>query len=68
MSTRFAPRQGLIIVRAEMYGPLGQTRTAMLIHGYTLPAAANIDGVLGLDYLREQTLTIDFRTTLLTLA
>lgn len=127
MSTRFAPRQGLIIVYAEVYGPqgqtqarlaldtgavtttirtdilvrvgydlsqpasqarvvtgsrietvpvlmllqidaLGQTRADMPIHAYTLPAAANIDGVLGLDFLREQTLTIDFKQGLLTLA
>ena len=47
---------------------LGQTRTDMPIHAYTLPAAARIDGVLGLDYLREQTLTIDYRTGTLTLA
>ncbi len=40
----------------------------MTILSYTLPAAANIDGVLGLDFLREQTLTIDFKQGLLTLA
>lgn len=127
MSTRFAPRQGLIIVYADVYGPLGciqarfaldtgavtttirtgileeigynlslpagqtrivtgsrietvpvlvlsqitalgQTKTDMPMLSYTLPAAANIDGVLGLDFLREQTLTIDFRQGLLTLA
>ncbi len=105
MSTRFAPRQGLIIVYADVYGPLGQaqarlaldtgavtttiradileeigcdlskpaaqarivtgsrietvpvlvlsqitalgqTKTDMPILSYTLPAAANLDGVL----------------------
>lgn len=127
MSTRFAPRQGLIIVYVDVYGPqgqtqarlaldtgavtttirtdilvrvgydlfaparqtrivtgsrietvpllalsqitaLGQTQTDMTILSYTLPAAANIDGVLGLDFLREQTLTVDFKQGLLTLA
>ncbi len=127
MTTRFAPRQGLVIVSAEVYGPrgqraarlaldtgavttmistdilsaagydlsqpvsqaliatastietvprlvlmqitaLGQTKTDMSILGYTVPAATRVDGVLGLDFLREQTLTIDFKQGLLTLA
>ncbi len=126
MSTRFWPNRGLVLVRAEVYGPLGhvearlaldtgavttmirtelldrvgydlsqpanqtrivtasgmetvprltlsqitalgQTRTNMFIISYTLPAAAHVDGLLGLDYLRGQTLTIDFRQGLLTL-
>lgn len=28
---------------------------------YSLPPSAHIDGLLGLDYMREQQLTIDFR-------
>lgn len=46
---------------------LQQAQYHMPIHAYTLPAAANIDGLLGLDFLRDRTLTIDFPQGLLTL-
>jgi predicted aspartyl protease len=47
---------------------LGQTRSAFPIIAHTLPAGATIDGLLGLDFLRGQLLTIDFRNATITLA
>ncbi len=46
---------------------LGQTRARLPIVCHTLPSSAVIDGLLGLDFLRGQSLTIDFRNGLLTL-
>ncbi len=40
---------------------LGQERTGFLVLGHTLPPSAGVDGVLGLDFLRGLTLTVDFR-------
>src|SRR5262249_21077810 len=40
---------------------LGQERRAFPVLGHTLPPSAAIDGVLGLDFFRGLTLTIDFR-------
>ena len=37
------------------------------ILGHTLPPSAGIDGLLGLDFVRGQTLTVDFRTGTITL-
>jgi hypothetical protein len=39
---------------------LGHTRTEFPMLAHTLPPSAGVDGVLGLDFLRGQTLTIDF--------
>lgn len=120
MSFSFDPRQGLIVVRAELWGPagsavlqlaldtgatgtlinvgmlvavgydpalapdrfqvttgsgvefvpripldkvvtLGQERQGFPVLAHTLPPSAGIDGLLGLDFFRGQTLTIDFR-------
>jgi hypothetical protein len=30
--------------------------------GHTLPPSAGVDGLLGLDFLRGQSLTLDFRS------
>jgi predicted aspartyl protease len=127
MPFRFAPQRGLIIVRAEVEGPLGnrvlrlaldtgatrtlinktllasvgydpaaaprqvpfttgsgsaaaprirvsklralgQERTNFLLLCHTLPSNVVADGLLGLDFLRGQSLTIDFRNGLITLA
>lgn len=127
MSFRFEPQQGLIILRAELWGPsgsavlrlaldtgatgtvvnvgmlvavgydpalapgriqvttgsgvefaplvrldkltaLGQERTGFPVLCHTLPPSAGVDGLLGLDFLRGQTLTIDFRNGAVTLA
>lgn len=38
---------------------LGQERTSFLTLGHTLPPSAGVDGLLGLDFFRGQTLTID---------
>ena len=46
---------------------LGQERTNFPVLGHTLPPSASIDGVLGLDCVRGQTLTVDFRTGTITL-
>jgi predicted aspartyl protease len=46
---------------------LGQERTSFAVLGHTLPPSAGIDGVLGLDFMRGQTLTVDFRTGTITL-
>ena len=46
---------------------LGQERTSFPVLGHTLPPSAGIDGVLGLDFMRGQTLTVDFRTGIITL-
>ncbi len=127
MSLPFDPEQGLVIVRAELWGPtaravlrltldtgatatlvniamlvavgydpalaptrvqvttgsgveyvprvtlsrilaLGQECTHFAVLGHTLPPSAGVDGLLGLDFLRGQSLTLDFRTGHLTLA
>lgn len=39
---------------------LGQERFDFSILAHTLPPSANIDGLLGLDFFRQQVLTIDF--------
>ena len=96
MSVPFDPQQGLIIVRAELWGPNGSgvlrlaldtgatgtvVNVGMLVAlGYdpalvpdrvqvtTLPPSAGVDGLLGLDFLRGQNLTIDFRAGQVTVA
>lgn len=52
----FAPR---VILEKMMV--LGQARTGFPVLGHTLPPSAGVDGLLGLDFLRGQSLTIDFR-------
>jgi hypothetical protein len=47
---------------------LGQDRFDFPVLCHTLPSSARIDGLLGLDFLRGQTLTIDFRSGQITLA
>lgn len=46
---------------------LEQERTDFSILAHTLPSATRVDGVLGLDFLRRQTLNIDFRSGEITL-
>jgi hypothetical protein len=50
------------------FSTLGQHRFGFHIVGHTLPPAALADGLLGLDFLRDQTLTNDFRTGQISLA
>lgn len=127
MSFPFDPQQGLIIVRAELWGPngsvvlqlaldtgatwtvvnvgmlvalgydpalapdrvqvttasgiefapcllldqvaaLGQKRSEFSVLAHTLPPSAGVDGLLGLDFFRGRTLTVDFPRGQLTLA
>lgn len=60
--TVLAPR---VIVRK--LSALGQDRTSYPVLGHTLPPNAGIDGLVGLNFLRGQVLTIDFRNGQLTL-
>lgn len=41
---------------------LGHERSAFPLLGHTLPPSAGVDGLLGLDFFRGRSLTIDFRT------
>jgi hypothetical protein len=47
---------------------LGQHRFGFPVLAYTLPVSASVYGLLGLDFLRDQVLTIDFRAGQITLA
>ena len=85
MRIPFDSRQGLIVVRAELWGPtgsgiefaprvmleklvaLGRIRPGFPVLGHTLPPSAGVDGLLGLDFLRGQSLTVDFRVGQVTL-
>jgi hypothetical protein len=59
----YVPLLSMTQVRA-----LGQERTNFPVLAHTLPPGAMVDGVLGLDFFRGQTLTIDFRNGLITLS
>ena len=59
----FVPR-----VTLDKMTALGQERTDFQVMGHTLPPSAGIDGLLGLDFFRGQSLTVDFRTGEVTLA
>ncbi len=52
----FVPRIDIAKIKV-----LGQERTQFSVLSHTLPPSASIDGLLGLDFLRGQTLVIDFR-------
>jgi len=41
---------------------LGQERLNFSIIAHTLPPSASVDGVLGLDYLRDSILTLNFQS------
>jgi predicted aspartyl protease len=53
----FVPR-----VMVDRIAALGQEQTSFPILGHTLPPSAGVDGLLGLDFFRGQSLTLDFRT------
>lgn len=46
---------------------LGKERLAFPILGHTLPPSAGVDGLLGLDFFRDQSLALDFRIGRVTL-
>jgi predicted aspartyl protease len=48
-------------------GALGQNRTNFPVVAHDLPPTSSVDGVLGLDFLRGQILTIDFQKGEITL-
>lgn len=52
----YAPRVVVSRIKA-----LGSERERLPVLAHTLPASAHIDGLLGLDYMGDQTLVIDFR-------
>lgn len=52
----FAPR--LVVARIDS---LGQRRDRFPVLAHTLPPSASVDGLLGLDFLRGQVVSIDFR-------
>jgi predicted aspartyl protease len=47
---------------------MGQHRFGFPVLAYTLPAGVSVAGLLGLDFLRDQVLTIDFRAGQITLS
>lgn len=59
----YVPRVTLSRIRA-----LGQERVDFGVLGHTLPPSAGVDGLLGLDFFRGQSVTIDFRAGYLTIA
>ena len=46
---------------------LGKTRTSFPVVAHNLPSTVSVDGVLGLDFLRDQILTINFQKGEITL-
>ena len=52
----YAPRLSVLRIKA-----MGQERQHFPVLAHTLPPSASIDGLLGLDFLRGQTLRIDFQ-------
>ena len=54
-------------VVTEKIMTLGQQRTAFPVLSHRLPPTLSVDGVVGLDFLRGQVLTVDFQTGQITL-
>jgi predicted aspartyl protease len=61
-SVEFVPR-----IAIDKLTALGQERNHIPVLAHNLPPSASVDGLLGLDFLRGQTLTLDFRTGQITL-
>lgn len=59
-----------LVQRVELDGirALGVSRAGFPVLGHSLPPSSGIDGLLGLDFFREQSLTIDFRRGEITVA
>jgi hypothetical protein len=49
------------VVALTRLSALGQHRYGFPVIAHALPASSAVDGLLGLDFLRDQVLTIDFR-------
>lgn len=58
----FVPRLPVDRIQA-----LGQNRSQFVVIAHTLPPTTSVDGLVGLDFLRGQELTIDFRAARITL-
>ena len=58
----YAPRISVTRIKA-----MGQERSQFPVLAHTLPPSASIDGLLGLDYVRGQTVNIDFRRGIVSL-
>jgi hypothetical protein len=52
----------------ERFQALEQERSNFRVLSHTLPPSANVDGLLGLDFMRGQRLEIDFRSGEISLA
>lgn len=50
------------------FSALGQHRFGFHVIGHTLPPTSDVDGLIGLDFLRDGGLTIDFRAGQIALA
>lgn len=59
----FAP-----LVKVQRISALGQQRADHTVVCHTLPPSADVDGLLGLDFFRGQSLRIDFRAGEITLS
>ena len=55
-----------VVVLTRM-GAMGRSRYGFPVLAHALPPSSAVDGLLGLDFLRGQALTIDFRAGALTL-
>ena len=51
----------LPLFRVQSVAALGQFRDDLILVAHDLPFSPQIDGVLGLDFLRGHCLTLDFR-------
>ena len=58
----YAPR-----LPVSRIGALGQEKTEFPVLAHTLPPSAGIDGLLGLDFMQERTLRVDFRRSMVSL-
>jgi hypothetical protein len=60
---------GLVPVFAlTRFSALGQDRFIFPVIGHTVPPSFGVGGLLGLDFLRDQVLTVDFRSGQITLS
>jgi len=50
------------LIRLEKFSVLGQERADFPVLAHATPPSAGLDGLLGLDFLRGLSLTIDFRS------
>lgn len=55
------------VVMLQHVNALAREAANLLVLAHSLPPSANLDGLLGLDFLRDQKLTIDFRNSTITL-